>query len=76
MLIVRAFIDHAITIAVWTRFSFHGASSVLFQGGISTLIHQLLYQGQRRRSPLPPLASSLNVLSGHSVCVFDVRFRG
>jgi hypothetical protein len=39
MLIVRAFIDHAITIAVWTRFSFHGASSVLFQGGISTLIH-------------------------------------
>jgi hypothetical protein len=39
MLIVRAFIDHAITIAVWTRFSFHGASSVLFQSGISTLIH-------------------------------------
>jgi hypothetical protein len=30
MLTVLAFIDHTITVAVWTRFSFHGASSVLF----------------------------------------------
>jgi hypothetical protein len=30
MFIVLAFIDHTIAIAVWTRFSFHGASSVLF----------------------------------------------
>jgi hypothetical protein len=30
MFIVRAFFDHTITVAVWTRFSFHGASSVLF----------------------------------------------
>jgi hypothetical protein len=29
MLTVLAFIEHAITVAVWTRFSFHGASSFL-----------------------------------------------
>jgi hypothetical protein len=35
MFIVRAFINHTITVAVWTRFSFHGATSVLLQGGMS-----------------------------------------
>jgi hypothetical protein len=30
MFIVLAFIDHTITVALWARFSFHGASSVLF----------------------------------------------
>jgi len=41
--IVRAFINYTITVAVWTRFSFHGASSVLFQG-MPHLDLQLLYQ--------------------------------
>ena len=30
MFIVLAFVDHTITVALWTRFGFHGASSVLF----------------------------------------------
>jgi hypothetical protein len=31
--IVRAFIDHTITVAVWTRFGFHGASTRWPRGG-------------------------------------------
>jgi hypothetical protein len=57
MLTVLAFIDHTITVAVWTRFSFHGASSALFSRWNVHPDPQLLYQGQRRRSPLSPLAS-------------------